>query len=70
MNHHHDQGDQGDHRDEPPRTALAEAFREAERAAARVTDRDRAADDRGRPGGAGDAVSPAPDAQEQARRQG
>ncbi|WP_151774046.1 hypothetical protein [Streptomyces abyssomicinicus] len=71
MNHHHSHGDRsrGDHREEPPRTALAEAFREAEEAAARVTDRDRAKDGPGRPGEAGDATSPDPAAQEQARRQ-
>jgi hypothetical protein len=69
VNHHHHDGDRGDRRDDPPRTALAEAFREAEEAAARVTDRERAKDGEGRPGEAGDATSPNPTAQEQARHQ-
>jgi len=63
VNHHHSDRD---HKDDRPRTALAEAFREAEEAAAKVTDRDR----EDRSGEAGDATSPNPAAQERARRQG
>ncbi|WP_448319633.1 hypothetical protein [Streptomyces sp. CO7] len=65
MNHHHSDRDR---QDDPPRTALAEAFREAEEAAARADGRD--PEGAGRSGEAGDATSPNPRAQEQARRDG
>lgn len=65
MNHHHSDRDR---KDDPPRTALAEAFREAEEAAARADGRSK--DRQERSGEAGDATSPDPGAQEQARQQG
>lgn len=67
MNHHHSDHDR-DRKDDAPRTALAEAFREAEEAAARADGRDR--EEPARSGEAGDATSPNPGAQEQARRDG
>ncbi|MET8575876.1 hypothetical protein [Streptomyces sp. NPDC005012] len=62
MNHHH-----SDREDDQPRTALAEAFREAEEAAARADGRSQ--DGQERSGEAGDATSPNPAAQEQARQE-
>jgi hypothetical protein len=63
VNHHDSDRDR---RDDPPRTALAEAFREAEEAAARADGR--AEEEPGRSGEAGDATSPNLGAQEQARQ--
>jgi hypothetical protein len=65
VNHHHTDRDR---QDDPPRTALAEAFREAEEAAARADGREKEKAEHS--GEAGDATSPNLGAQEQARRKG